>query len=217
MKKSLYSLTLAHEVVDRIDRLAYLNNKTRSGLINEILAEYVSLVTPEMRMRNIIGRIESLLVGGGELRPAESRSDSMLTVCSALAYKYNPTVRYSVALYRDADPAIGELRVGFRTQNRDLLTCMDLFYRAWIQIEEGYIGGGDYKIEDGRFVRRLVLRRNPRAYAGDAETLGELIAEYIRAFDDAMKIFFRAPNSPEAIETIEALYRTRVAEKRELI
>ena len=217
MRKSVYSLTLANEVVDRIDRMAYMSNKTRSGLINDILAEYVSLVTPEMHMRRIIGKIESMLSGGGELRPAESRSDTMLTLCSALAYKYNPTVRYSVVLYRGASPVIGELRVGFRTQNKELLTCMELFYRAWIQIEEGHIGEGEYRIENGKLVRRLVLRRNPNAATRDAETLGELIGEYIRTFDAAMKLFFKSPNSPETMEEIQRLYRTRLSEKSDIV
>ena len=217
MKKSVYSMVLADDIVERIDRLAYMRSTTRSALVNEILAEYASVTTPEMRMRAMIGRIEALLSGGGEIRPAESRSDSMLTLRSALAFKYNPTVRYSVVLYKNEYPAIGELRVGFRTQNRDLLTCMDLFYRAWIQIEESYIGGGDYRMEDGRFVRRLVLRRNPGAPTPDTDTLGTLIAEYVRVFDESMKIFFAAPNSPDAMRRIEELYRTGIAEKRDLI
>ena len=217
MKKSVYSLVLSDDIVDRIDRLAYMRSTTRSALVNEILAEYASVTTPEMRMRAMIGRIESLLSGGGVLRPAESRSDSTLTLRSALAFKYNPTVRYSVVLYRNEYPAIGELRVGFRTQNANLLTCMDLFYRAWIQIEEGYIGAVEHRIEDGRFVRRLVLRQNPGAQALDTDTLGALIAEYVRVFDESIKIFFAAPNSPDAIREIESLYRTAIAGKRDLI
>ena len=217
MRKSVYSLTLANEVVDRIDRMAYMSNKTRSGLINDILAEYVSLVTPEMRMRSIIGKIEAMLSGAGELRPAESRSDTMLTLCSALSYKYNPTVRYSVVLYRDSSPTIGELRVGFRTQNRELLTCMELFYQAWIQIEEAHIGEGEYRIDNGKLTRRLILRKNPNATAKDAETLGELIGEYIRTLDAAMKTFFQAPNSPEAIEEMQRLYRTHLSGKSDIV
>ena len=217
MKKSVYSLVLSDDIVALVDRLAYMKNTTRSALVNEILAEYTSVTTPEMRMRAMIGRIESLLSGGGELRPAESRSDSMLTLRSALAFKYNPTVRYSVVLYRNEYPAIGELRVGFRTQNKELVTCMELFYRAWIQIEESYIGGGDYNMEEGRFVRRLVLRRNPGADVPDSDTLGALIADYVRVFDECMKIFFASPNSSDSIDRIEKLYRDKIAQKRDLI
>ena len=47
MGKSVYSLVLMDEVVDAIDQMAYRNNTSRSNLINQILAEHVSLATPE--------------------------------------------------------------------------------------------------------------------------------------------------------------------------
>ena len=47
MKKSMYSLMLSEQVVEAIDRLALEQNTNRSRLINEILADYLSLVTPE--------------------------------------------------------------------------------------------------------------------------------------------------------------------------
>ena len=61
MKKSVYSLVLMDDVVEAIDRMAYSMNTSRSNLINQILAERVSYVTPEMRMRDIFSRI---LYGG---------------------------------------------------------------------------------------------------------------------------------------------------------
>ena len=47
MKKSMYSLMLSEQVVEAIDRLALEQNTNRSRLINEILADYLSFVTPE--------------------------------------------------------------------------------------------------------------------------------------------------------------------------
>ena len=61
MKKSVYSLVLMDDVVEAIDRMAYSMNTSRSNLINSILAERVSYVTPEMRMRDIFSRIEQLM------------------------------------------------------------------------------------------------------------------------------------------------------------
>ena len=53
MNRSVYSLVLSDDVVEAVDRLAYQQNTSRSALINQILAEAVSFVTPEMRMREI--------------------------------------------------------------------------------------------------------------------------------------------------------------------
>lgn len=46
MKKSVYSLMLFDEIVEKIDQLAYENNTNRSQLINDILAEKIGLETP---------------------------------------------------------------------------------------------------------------------------------------------------------------------------
>lgn len=53
LQKSLYSLMLMDDVVREIDRLALQQNTNRSNFINQILAEYVSLMTPEKRIGNI--------------------------------------------------------------------------------------------------------------------------------------------------------------------
>ena len=57
MGKSVYSLVLMDEVVDAIDQMAYRNNTSRSNLINQILAEHVSLATPEKRMKDVLSLI----------------------------------------------------------------------------------------------------------------------------------------------------------------
>lgn len=54
MKRSTYSLILMDDVVAAIDRLAAQQGTSRSNLINQILAEHVSCVTPEQQMRQIL-------------------------------------------------------------------------------------------------------------------------------------------------------------------
>ena len=46
MKKNLYSLTLSDDVVREVDALAHRMGTNRSALVNQILAEYVSVPTP---------------------------------------------------------------------------------------------------------------------------------------------------------------------------
>ena len=53
MKKNLYSLTLSDEVVREVDALAHRMGTNRSALVNRILAEYVSVPTPERRWNDI--------------------------------------------------------------------------------------------------------------------------------------------------------------------
>ncbi len=62
MKKSIYSLVLMDEVVEAVDRMAYAMHTSRSNLINQILAEHLSCVTPEMRMQEIFARMEERML-----------------------------------------------------------------------------------------------------------------------------------------------------------
>ena len=91
MKKSVYSLVLMDDVVQAIDEMAYSMNTSRSNLINQILAERVSFVTPEMRMQRIFSQIENLMNSSFQL--LEQPSDAMLSIKSPLKYKYKTTIK----------------------------------------------------------------------------------------------------------------------------
>lgn len=179
MKKNMYSLMLSENVVAAVDALALRNGLSRSAMINAILAEHVSYRTPEMRARELIERMERLL--SSELAVLPARSGTQMTLRSALEYKYSPAVNYSVRLCRSGD-AIGELRASLRTRNPVLIDALEEFYAIWSALE-GPSGG--CSSEEGRFTK--VLRPAQRA---DEDELGDAIAEYIRAFDRAMKAYF---------------------------
>ena len=208
MKKSVYSLVLSDDVVAKIDRMAYSRGTNRSNMINQILAEAVSYVTPEKRIREIFGRIEEALNGAESFRFTVRPSDTMLSLNSALTYRYNPTVKYSVELYRGTGGSIGELRVATRTQSDALILAMLQFYKLWMKVEQSRIGACEYAVEDGKFARKLC----PRSLTGeqpdsDPTAIGNRIAEYIRVFDAAMKAFFYNLNTPaQAVAEVEKIY-----------
>ena len=157
MNKSVYSLVLMDDVVAEVDRLAYRMNTSRSNMINQILAEYVSYMTPEKRMREVFDRAINMLTGSGTFQLMLQPSDSTMSLRSALSYKYNPTVRYSVELYRDQQGAAGELKVLLRSQNNSLILYMNQFFKLWTRLEQAYVGETNYKIESGRYTRVLRL------------------------------------------------------------
>ena len=104
MKKTLYSLMLSDEVVAEVDRLAHRLGTNRSNLINQILAEHVNLVTPERRINDIFSAIEQMMTPSRELVPFVSPNTMTMSLKSSLEYKYRPTVKYEVELYRgDSD------------------------------------------------------------------------------------------------------------------
>ena len=82
MAKRVYSLVLSDEVVAEADRLARRLGTNRSGLINHILAEYLSCSTSESTVRDIFSAVEELL-GAREVFRV-SGADTRLSLRSSL-------------------------------------------------------------------------------------------------------------------------------------
>ncbi|NTU77723.1 MAG: hypothetical protein HGA90_07945 [Alphaproteobacteria bacterium] len=202
MNKSVYSLVLSDEIVQEIDRLAYEAGASRSAMINQVLADFVRYTTPEKRMREVFSAIEQMLLGG-VFEPQLQPSESMFSLRSALDYKYNPSVRYSVELYKNARPLLGELRVSVRSQNSALVLAMLQFFKLWTRIENTYIGRVECAMEDGRYLRKLRLTDDKLTN----EEIGAGIAGYINLLDSALKQYFETIHEPAlAVTSVEKRY-----------
>ena len=137
MKKTLYSLMLNDEVVREVDAMAHRMGTNRSSLINQILAEYVGYTTPERRINDVLSTIQELLSPSRDLVPFFAPNSSSMSLKSSLEYKYRPTVKYEVELYRGGEESIGELSVLFRTQSVGLIQAMTEFFRLCRSPERG--------------------------------------------------------------------------------
>ena len=116
MKRSTYSLILMDDVVAAIDRLAAQQGTSRSNLINQILAEHVSCVTPEQQMRQIFACLTQQM--NSAFRIQEQGSDAMLSILGSVQYKYRPTIRYSVELHREMHgEKVGILKISCHTKS----------------------------------------------------------------------------------------------------
>lgn len=74
MKRSVYSLVLSDDVIKAVDKEAYRQGTSRSNLINQILAEQLSCITPEMRMRDIFDAVSGLVNGNFQIQQQRSAS-----------------------------------------------------------------------------------------------------------------------------------------------
>jgi hypothetical protein len=206
MKKSMFSLMLMDSVIKEIDNLAYEQETNRSNLINQILAEYVSIKTPEMHIKEIFDLMIPKMNMLSGFKVQVMPSDFMLAIKSPLEYKYRPTIKYSVELYRSNQTYIGELRVVFRTQHTALLSRLASFFEIWRQIETHYIqkhfpqSSIRYDLEEGRFKRTLML---PKTRITN-EILSIAIGDYIKMFDEILKHYLY--NSKVGIADIEKKY-----------
>ena len=203
MKKTLYSLMLSDDVVREIDNLAHRRGTNRSALVNQILAEYVDLTTPERQISDIFRQIGELLSTDRELVPFVAPNASTMSMKSSLQYRYRPTVKYSVELYRDRGGALGELSVVFRTQSAELLSAMDAFFHLWKRVEDELIAGylprpAEYALYNGRFTRTIAL---PARRDYSTNDIAEAISAYVRLFDRLMKGYLAGSLTAEQVRS----------------
>lgn len=201
MKKTLYSLMLNEDVVREVDILAHRMGTNRSGLINQILAEYVDYVTPERRIFNVLAAIEQLMAPSRELVPFLAPNSCTMSLKSSLEYKYRPTIKYEVELYESSAEDTGELSVVFRTQSTALISAMTDFFRLWKQIEDLHLRPVlchqvRYALYEGKFLRSISAPE--RDCTGDE--LAAAIAEYIRLFDRLMKAYLTGRMDAHEVE-----------------
>ena len=190
MKKTLYSLMLNDEVVREIDARAHRMGTNRSALINQILAEYVDYTTPERRINDVLSTIQELLSPSRELVPFFAPNSFSMSLKSSLEYKYRPTVKYEVELFRGREESIGQLSVVFRTQSMALINAMTDFFRLWKQIEDTHLrpltgAKIDYALYDGKFVRSIAAPDRDCT----TDELAAALSEYIKLFDKLMKAY----------------------------
>ncbi len=209
MKKTLYSLMLNDEVVREVDAMAHRLGTNRSNLINEILAEYVNYTTPERRINDILSTIQDLMQPSGDLIPFFAPHTYSMSLKSSLEYKYRPTIKYEVELFKGGEDAIGALSVLFRTQSPTLIEGMTDFFRLWKSIEDAHLARKlgeriEYTLYEGKFVRSISVPDR----ACNSEELARAIAEYIRLFDKLMKGWLTGRYDAHAVEAAYYSYLT---------
>jgi len=208
MDKSMYSLMLMDSVIKEIDRLAYEQGTNRSNLINHILAEYLQIKTPEMQIKEIFILMTERLGNLAGFKVQALPSDFCIAIKSPLEYKYRPTIKYSVEIYRTYGDTIGELRVVFRTQHIELLRRLAEFFDLWMGMESFYIqklfknASIRYSVDEGRFKRTFMFPASQEAVTNDM--LSKAIGDYIEMFDSVLKFYLYNPQA--GAEEIEHRY-----------
>lgn len=198
-------------VVEEIDRLAYERNTNRSNLINQILAESLGLITPEMKMRDIFTQLESIFSEASyQLTPRSS--DFMLAVRSSIKYKYRPVIKYSIELFREPKDIVGRLKVSFRTSSSSFISAVENFFRNWIQVENAYLGdiyldGVPADFENSKYTRGFLEISEENDLS--EEEIANAIGAYIKMLDKCIKFYFENLEEEEAVKKqINTIYKT---------
>ena len=157
MKKNLYSLTLSDDVVREVDALAHRMGTNRSALVNQILAEYVSVPTPERRWNDIFEAIPTVKyevdLSNGDGQTMGSLNIVFRTQSAALISAMTSFFRLWVQIEdKCLAPLLGSS-----------ISCA---------------------LYDGRFVRPLAM---PRGKALTADDVAGALSAYVQLFDRLLK------------------------------
>lgn len=216
MSKSVYSLVLSDDIVRAVDNLAYRMGVSRSSLIDRILAEKLSVETPETRMRTIMENMMRML-DNDIFRLQTASGDSGMLIRSPLPYKYKPTIRYSVELCREGNH-LGKLKVSFRTQNEALSSAINDFYKCFLKTEAKYLSGiADViaEIDGDRMERTLNMPITKNSREVTPDEIASSISEYVRFIDKLIKIYFEyLSDRNSALLLIDKLYKERMKETK---
>lgn len=213
MKRSVYSLVLMDDVVKAIDQMAYEQGTSRSNLINQILAKEAMLVTPEMRIGDIFDKMIYAMEGVKKFKVKLQPSDYCISIRSVLEYKYNPTIRYFIELYRNVDTAMGELKITSRSQSDDLLSYLYEFFTLFSKMEQIYMDKyfpsrpTPYFINEGpgRFRRELIIMDEDNILTNDS--MAQAMGDYVQMLDNLLGVYLTNLQDVEiGINKIEKMY-----------
>ena len=221
MGRSVYSIILNDEIVEEIDRLAYRENTNRSNMINSILAQYVSISTPQDRMREIFNVMERFIRKNDVYKIEPTNTNGTFMIKSAMRYKYNPVIKYCVELYKDNSLHYGCIKAFIRTQNMALINAMNNFFEMLKRIEYEFINFGSvrnvafHKISNGRLLRQFII--NSKSELSD-EKVGEAISIYVDNLDNCIKTYFRCiEENTEPYTYVEKLYSDYINRQKIII
>ncbi|MEG0309326.1 MAG: hypothetical protein RR604_00315, partial [Eubacterium sp.] len=204
MKKSVYSLMLFDEIVEKIDQLAYVNNTNRSQLINDLLAERIGLETPEQKIQKILEQLNENF--SDTLSVSQINKNSSIQFGKSLKYKYRPKIRYSYEFTSNNGEKYAVLKVSSRTKSDDLNDHFDHFFKKIGEIEERNQDGEEEtteKITNHKFVKAFEKKGSVMDDVGE---VSNYLTDYLKMIDSAMNTYFANMEDQNLDQELEDIY-----------
>ena len=185
--KSVYSLVLSDEIIAGVDEAAVKAGVSRSQFVNDCLAEKLGVFTHKRKVESIFAEVVEAIEASSKMR-AERTRRSCLDLLSALNYKYNPRVTYTVEILGE-NHTKGRLKIALRTTNPVLLNMTERFFSDFIAVEKLSGATAQYYVEDGKLVRTLDFSRVsgedvPLSITRFVGALDKLFNVYVASFGD---------------------------------
>ncbi len=165
------------------------------------------MMTPEMRMKDIFSQIEQLM--DSHFQMIAQPSDAMISIKSPLKFKYKPTIKYSIELFRSFEGTVGRLKISFRTQSSQLIDMLDQFFIFWKSVEDRHLAeafpNGVGWVKSGTTYSRKFYALKGHNLSN--EMIANGIGGYVNMIDEAVKMFFDNSGSDKVLsKKIENIY-----------
>ncbi len=205
MPKSVYSMLLNDEVIEKIDDIALKNGLSRSQVVNNCLAEYLGLKLSRSVIDEIIASLTTAICDHNRMRIAR-RQTYAVDYYSAVNYKYSPRVTYSVDF--SSDGAFGDLKLSLRSTSEELAQIFSAFFNDFIAVEKSVNPNVLFYIENGKLIRRLDFSQ-----ISSTEELSLSITEYVKILDMLLNKYVY--EFPSGLQT-ESLIKNYLAVKDQI-
>lgn len=188
MEKSVYSLMLFDDIVEKIDELASVLKTNRSQLVNDIIAEHLGLMTPEQKIQRIIENLYNSL--SKTLTVHEIKKNTSIKFGKNLNYKYKPEIKYCFEFAGSGNKKYAVLKISSRTTSKNLNSLFDKFFSLIKQLE---INNNVYRESEKetsikyKFIREF---RNKGSLNRDLNEVSQFLTNYLQMIDQAMNLFF---------------------------
>ena len=199
--KSVYSLVLSDDVVEKVDELAFKAGVSRSQFINDVLASRVGVDTERKVLQDIFDEVSGYVDGFSDMR-VQRRQQSAFDFLSALNYKYSPRVTYSVDLF-GGSTLTGELKITLRTTNPILISITENFFNDFIDVEKRSGHGGEYSVRDGKLIRKLDFSNLK------GKSVSAAITDYVRSLDNLFNLYVECFGDGEKVVLFEKYQKVK--------
>ncbi len=204
MKKSVYSLMVFDEIIDQIDELAEENNQNRSQIINQILADYLGMITPEQKVQSILMSLNNKFKD--KLRIKQFNKNSSIHFDKSIDYKYKPKIKYSFEFIGSGDRKYAVFKISSRSKSVELNQKLENFFKKITEIEQKnhlYLGIKPDIESKHMFVREFRIEGSLNR---DPDKVARFLSNYLIMFDKAINIYFSNKSSKEIEESLSELF-----------
>ena len=214
MKKTVYSLMLFEEIVEKIDQMAYEKDTNRSQLINDILAEKIGMVTPEQKIQKILEMLDENF--NETLSVSQINKNSSIQFGKSLKYKYRPKIRYSYEFISNQEGKYAVLKISSRTKSERLNEHFDSFFDLIMDIEKResqYQDHEEYQTNH-KFIRTF---KKEGELSRDVKMVSDHLTCYLKMMDEAMNAYFSSIDTGKINDissTLEDIYHQFYEDKK---